>query len=101
MIKYDGKQLIEKHGSYSSFLRDLKKSDNKDQVQKRTDRALNNISKISAIFFGLTSFILGYNKFFIDDVKIEKQKTEIEKLNKKIDSIKRNPKIVINRKPKA
>lgn len=88
MIKYNGKQLIEKYGSYSSFLRDLKKSDNKDQVQKRTDRALNNISRISAIFFGLISTILGYNKLFIDDVKIEKQKTEIESLNNKLDSIK-------------
>ena len=101
MIKYNGKQLIEKYGSYSSFLRDLKKSDNKDQVQKRTDRALNNISKISAIFFGLTSFMLGYNKFFIDDIKIEKQKTEIELLNNKLESIKSKPKIEINKKPKA
>jgi hypothetical protein len=101
MIKYNGKQLVEKYGSYSSFLRDLKKSDNKDQVQKRTDRALNNISKISAIFFGLTSFMLGYNKFFIDDIKIEKQKTEIELLNNKLESIKSKPKIEINKKPKA
>ena len=85
---YEGKQLIEKHGSYSSFLESLKKSDNKDQVQKRTDRALNNISKISAIFFGLTSFILGYNKFFVDDLKIDNQQTEIKKLNGKVDSLK-------------
>jgi len=33
---------------------------------------LNNISRISAIFFGLISIILSYNKLFIDDVKIEK-----------------------------
>ena len=85
---YEGKQLIEKFGSYSSFLRDLKKSETKDQVQKRTDRRLNNISKISAIFFGLTSFILGYNKFFVDDIKIDNQQTDIKALNKTIDSLK-------------
>jgi len=88
MIKYDGQQMIEKYGSYSSFLRDLKKSESKDQVQKRTDRALSNIGKISAIFFGLTSFILGYNKLFVDDVKIDNQQTEIKKLNGKVDSLK-------------
>jgi hypothetical protein len=86
-INYNGQQIIENYGSYSSFLRDLKKSDNKDQVQKRTDRALNIISKTSAIFFGLTSLIIGYNKFFIDDLIIAKQKIEIESLNNKIDSI--------------
>lgn len=101
MIKYNGKQLVEKYGSYSSFLRDLKKSDTKDQVQKKTDRILNNITRISAIFLGVSSFILSYNKFFIDDVKIEKQKTEIEKLTKKIDSINRMPKIGMAKKPKA
>ena len=85
MIKYDGQQLIEKYGSNSSFLRDLKKSESKDQVQKRTDRTLNNISKISTIFFGLTSFILGYNKFFVDDIKINNQQVEIKALNKTID----------------
>ena len=88
MIKYDGQQLIEKYGSYSSFLRDLKKSKSKEQVLKRIDRALNNISKISAIFFGLTSFILGYNKFFVDDVKIDNQQTELKALEKTIDSLK-------------
>lgn len=55
-----------KYGSYLSFLRDLKKSESKDQVKKSTDRALNNISKIMAIFFGLASIILGYNKLFVD-----------------------------------
>jgi len=88
MIKYDGQQLIEKYGSYSSFLRDLKKSKSKEQVLKRIDRALNNISKISAIFFGLTSYILGYNKFFVDDVKIDNQQTELKALEKTIDSLK-------------
>lgn len=90
MIKYNGKQMVENYGTYSSFLRDLKKSDYKDQVQKRTDRILNNISRISAIFLGFTSFILSYNKFFIDDVKIEQQKIEIESLINKIDLIKTN-----------
>ena len=88
MIKYDGQQLIEKYGTYSSFLRDLKKSKSKEQVLKRIDRALNNISKISAIFFGLTSYILGYNKFFVDDVKIDNQQTELKALEKTIDSLK-------------
>ncbi|MBQ0907939.1 hypothetical protein KBJ98_04410 [Flavobacterium sp. F-328] len=87
IIKYNGKQTFEKYKSYSSFLRDLKKSESKEKVQKNTDRILNNISRISAIFLGVSSFILSYNKFFIDDVKIDKQKTEIENLNKKIDSI--------------
>ncbi len=100
MIKYNGKQMVEKYGSYSSFLRDLKQSDNKDHVQKRTDRILNNISRISAIFFGLISFILSYNKFFIDDVKIEKQKTEIDSLNNKLDLIKVKTKIGMAKKPK-
>jgi hypothetical protein len=100
MIKYNGKQIIEKYGSYSSFLRDLKKSDNKEQVQKRTDRVLNNISRICAIFFGLISIILSYNKLFIDDVKIEIQKTEIENLNEKINLIK-TEKQNVKIKPKA
>ena len=100
IIKYNGKQIVEKYGSYSSFLRDLKKSDNKDQVQKKTDRILNNITRISAIFLGVSSFILSYNKFFIDDVKIEKQKTEIESLNNKIDSL-NVEKLSRNKKPKA
>jgi hypothetical protein len=100
-INYNGQQIIENYGSYSSFLHDLKKSENKDHVQKRTDRTLNNITRISAIFLGVASFILSYNKFFIDDVKIENQKTEIEKLTKKIDSIRAKPKVVINKKPKA
>ena len=86
-IHQNGIYMMEKYGSYSSFLRDLKKSETKDQAQKRTDRRLNNISKISAIFFGLTSFILSYNKFFIDDKKINNQQTEIEKLKKTIDSL--------------
>jgi hypothetical protein len=100
-INYNGQKIIENYGSYSSFLRDLEKSDNKDKVQKRTDRILNNITRISAIFLGVTSFMLSYNKFFIDDVKIENQKTEIDKLTKKIDSIKVKPKVGINKKPKA
>jgi hypothetical protein len=86
-IHYNGQQVYEKYGSYSSFLRDLKKSETKIQIQKRTDRALNNIGKISAIFFGLTSFILGYNKFFIDDMIIESQQMEIRQLNEKLDSL--------------
>lgn len=88
MINYNGQQLIVNYGSYSSFLNDLNKSDKKTKTQNKTDRALNNISRISAILFGVTSFILSYNKFFIDDVKIEKQETEIEKLNKTIDTLK-------------
>jgi hypothetical protein len=87
MIKYDGQQVYDKYGSYSSFVRDLKKSDNKELVQKNTDRKLNNISKISAIVFGLSAFILSYYKI-IDDKKIDNQNTEINKLNKTIDSLK-------------
>ena len=99
MIKYNGKQMVEKHSSYSSFLRNIIKLDNEEKVQKRIDRALNNISKISAIFFGLTSFLLGYNKLFIDDVKIEKLKTEIESLKNKLDS-KKLEKQILKIKPK-
>tara|TARA_R110002051_G_scaffold193361_1_gene261785 strand:+ start:1915 stop:2436 length:522 start_codon:yes stop_codon:yes gene_type:complete len=87
MIKYDGQLVYDKYGSYSSFVRDLKKSDNKELVQKNTDRKLNNISKISAIVFGLSAFILSYYKI-IDDKKIDNQNTEINKLNKTIDSLK-------------
>ena len=86
-IHYNGIQMIKKYGSYSSFLRDLKKSETKDQGQKRTDRKLNNIGKISAIVFGLSAFILSYYKI-IDDEKINNQQTEIEELNKKVDSLK-------------
>ncbi|KAA2217214.1 hypothetical protein [Maribacter flavus] len=86
-IHYNGIQMIEEYGSYSSFLHDLKKSNNKKQVQKSTDRKLNNISKISAIVFGLSAFILSYYKI-IDDKKIEFQKAEIENLNGTIDSLK-------------
>jgi hypothetical protein len=100
-INYKGQKIIENYGSYSSFLSDLVKSDNKEKVQKRTDRILNNITRISATLLGITSFMLSYNKFFIDDVKIESQKSEIEKLTKKIDSIKAKPKVVINKKPKT
>lgn len=87
MIKYDGQQVYYKYGSYSSFLLDLKKSNNKELVQKSTDRKLNNISKICAIVFGFSSFILSYYKI-IDNNKIGNQKTEITELNRTIDSLK-------------
>tara|TARA_B110000114_G_C15068243_1_gene388447 strand:- start:1443 stop:1859 length:417 start_codon:yes stop_codon:yes gene_type:complete len=69
MIKYDGQQVYDKYGSYSSFLRDLEKSNNKELVQKSTDRKLNNISKISAIIFGFSAFTLSYYKI-IDNKKM-------------------------------
>ena len=87
MIKYDGQQVYDKYGSYSSFLCHLKKSNNKKLVQKSTDRKLNNISKICTIIFGFSAFILSYYKI-IDNKKIGNQKTEIIELNKTIDSLK-------------
>ena len=85
---YEGKQMIQKHGSYSSFLRSLNKSESKVHRKKSTDRLINNISKLAAICFGVISIVLAINKFFISDVLIEKQEAEIIRLTKSIDSLK-------------
>ena len=83
MIKYDGQQLIEKYGSYSSFL----VSENEAQKKAQRSKITPEVIKIGiAIIFGLSTALLGWLNF-IDKNTIENQKNEIELLNNKIDSL--------------
>ncbi|WP_405352173.1 hypothetical protein [Nonlabens sp. Asnod3-H03] len=82
-IKYDGQQVIEKFGSYSSFLRSENVAQKKAQRRKITPVVI----KIGiAIIFGLSTAILGWLNY-IDNKKIDNQQTEIEALEKTIDSL--------------
>ena len=82
-IKYDGQQLIEKFGSYSSFLR----SENVAQKRAQRSKITPDVIKIGiAIIFGLSTAILGWLNY-IDNNKIDSQQTEIKALNKMIDSL--------------
>ena len=83
MIKYDGQQLIEKYGSYSSFLRSVNVAQKKAQRSKITPEVI----KIGiAIIFGLSTAILGWLNY-TDNKKLDYQETELIKLNKTIDSL--------------
>ena len=84
MIKYDGQQVIENYGSYSSFLR----SENVAQKKAQRSKITPDVIKIGiAIIFGLSAAILGWLNY-IDNKKIDSQQTEIETPEKTIDSLK-------------
>ncbi|MEH6765106.1 MAG: hypothetical protein V7655_11455 [Aequorivita antarctica] len=84
MIKYDGQQLIEKYGSYSSFLR----SENVAQKKAQRSKMTPDVIKIGiTIIFGLSTAILGLLNY-TDNKKLDYQETELIKLNKTIDSLK-------------
>jgi hypothetical protein len=84
MIKYDGQQLIEKYGTYSSFLR----SENVAQKKAQRSKITPEVIKIGiAIIFGLSTAILGWLNY-TDNKKLDYQETELIKLNKTIDSLK-------------
>lgn len=84
MIKYDGQQLIEKYGSYSSFLR----SENVAQKKAQRSKMTPDVIKIGiTIIFGLSTAILGCLNY-TDNKKLDYQETELIKLNKTIDSLK-------------
>jgi hypothetical protein len=79
----NGIYMMEKYGSYSSFLRSEKVAQTKAQRSKMTP----DIIKIGiAIIFGLSTAILGWLNY-IDNKKIDNQQAEIEQLNKAIDSL--------------
>jgi hypothetical protein len=84
MINYNGKQVIENHGSYSSLLESEKVSQKKAQRSKMTP----DVIKIGiAIIFGISTAILGWLNY-IDNKKLDFQETELKKLNTTIDSLK-------------
>jgi hypothetical protein len=83
MIKYDGQQVYEKYGSYSSFLR----SENVAQKKAQRSKMTPDVIKIGiAIIFGLSTAILGWLNY-TDNKKLDYQETELKTLNKKIDSL--------------
>jgi DNA-binding PadR family transcriptional regulator len=82
----EGKYFL-KTSSYSSLFLEQQKSQNKEQIKKNTYRAISNIYKLATICLGVISAIFTYTKFFVDDIKIDSQKTEIEKINHINDSL--------------
>jgi hypothetical protein len=80
---YEGIEMIEKYGSYSSFLR----FENKRNKSGMWSNRLTTAKTIITIITTLGMFILGILKFN-DNKKINTQKTEVNKLNKTIDSLK-------------
>jgi hypothetical protein len=83
MITYEGQQIIEKYESYSSFLQSEK------VAQKKSQRSITTADVIKigiAIIFGLSTAVLGWLNYN-DSQKIDKLKTEIEKINHINDSL--------------
>ena len=74
--------MIEKYGSYSSFLR----FENKRNKSGIWSSRLTTAKTIITIITTLGMFILGILKFN-DNKKINTQKTDIKELNKTIDSL--------------
>ena len=81
-LEYKGREMIKKHGSYSSFLHSEKKRINKINIEKAVKIILSVIS-IFGVIWGSVYTSLNYRK----DNKIDSQQTEIELLNKTIDSL--------------
>lgn len=81
-IHYDGIQMIEKYGSYSSFLR----AENRRTKTGVWSNKLSNAKIIITIITALGMFVLGILKFK-DNKTIDSQKTEIEKLKNTVDSL--------------
>ena len=80
---FEGKEMIEKYGSYKSFLKSINKANNKTKAEKNIKIILSIIGGFGVIY-GCVFTYLNYKK----DNKIENQKTEIKKLNENIDSLK-------------
>lgn len=83
MIKNDGKQMIKKYGSYSSFERSINRSNKWTTAGKNIKIIFSFIVGI-AIIYGSVVTYLNLQK----DKKIDSQQTEIKQLNGKIDSLK-------------
>jgi hypothetical protein len=79
---FEGKEMIGKYGSYKSFLGSIDKANAKTKAEKIVKIILSIIGGIG-IIYGCIFTYLNYEK----DNKIENQQTEIEKLNKTIDSL--------------
>ena len=82
MIKYNGQQIIKKHGSYSSFEKSINKANSRTKAEKNVKIILSIIGGIGVIY-GCVFTYLNYQK----DKKIDNQKTEIKALKKTIDSL--------------
>ena len=82
MINYNGQQIIEKYGSYSSFLRSENKIKNKSTAEKRVKLILSLIASIGVIW-GMFFTYLNYQK----NDTIDNQENEIKRLNLVIGSL--------------
>jgi hypothetical protein len=80
---FEGKEMIEKYGSYKSFLESIDKVNTKTRTEKKIKNILSIIGGIG-IIYGCFFIYLNYKK----GNEIENQQTKIETLNKKIDSLK-------------
>jgi hypothetical protein len=80
---FEGKEMIEKYGSYKSFLESIDKVNTKTRTEKKIKNILSIIGGIG-IIYGCFFTYLNYKK----GNEIENQQTKIETLNKKIDSLK-------------
>jgi len=75
---FEGKEMIEKYGSYKSFLKSINNANKKTKVEKNVKIILSIIGGIGVIY-GCVFTYLNYKK--------DNQKTKINELNKKIDSL--------------
>jgi outer membrane murein-binding lipoprotein Lpp len=82
-IHYNGIEMMKKHKSYSSFEKSIKKANSRTKAEKNIKIILSIIGGIG-IIYGCVFTYLNYQK----DKKIDKQQTEIKKLNGKVDSLK-------------
>ncbi len=83
-IRYYGQQIIDNHGSYSSFL------EFENDTKKRKQRSKMTPTFISigiAIIFGLSTALLGWLKY-IDNKELKSKDLEIIKLNDTIEYLK-------------
>lgn len=83
-LTYEGRQIIEVYGSYSSFLR----SENKRKRSGKLTAKLTNIKTVITIITTSVMFVIGIYKIIIDNKKIKSQHHKIELLEKTIDSLK-------------
>ncbi|RBP25586.1 hypothetical protein DFR65_1261 [Oceanihabitans sediminis] len=82
MIKYNGQQVYEKYGSYSSFEKSINKANSRTKAEKNIKIILSIIGGIGVIY-GCVFTYLNYQK----DKKIDNQQSEIKALEKTIDSL--------------
>ncbi|WP_107038070.1 hypothetical protein [Brumimicrobium mesophilum] len=82
MIKYDGQQVYEKYGSYSSFEKSVNKANSRTKAEKNVKIIFSIIGGIGVIYGSVFTY-LNYKK----EREIDKQQTEINALKKTIDSL--------------